>query len=139
MRRTAAAVYGDRMRNRRRPRKLIVDDTTAYLWTVRHRHRDGRGCRDVLTLIRDGARTRIVFREGEGRYVGGGAYTHAGGVGDRAHHLDLHMPGTVRALVDEAVRRRLLPHEGGREREVDGWILFDALSRATTVPDTPPD
>lgn len=132
MRRTAAPVYGDRMREHRRLRKLTVDDTTTYLWTVRHRHRDGQGCRDVLTLARDGVRTRMVFREGEGRYAGGGAYTHSGGVGDRTHHLNLHQPGTVRALLDEAVRRGLLPQEG-HEAELDGWILFDAVSRAAAA------
>lgn len=135
MRRTTDAVYRDRMRDHRRLRKLTVDDTTTYLWTVRHRHRDGQGCRDVLTLARDGVRTRIVFREGEGRYVGGGAYSHSGGVGDRTHHLNLHRPGTVRALLDEAVRRGLLPREGrgGQEGELDGWILFDAVSRAAAT------
>ncbi|MET9500678.1 hypothetical protein ABZY42_02870 [Streptomyces sp. NPDC006622] len=117
------------MRDARRPRRLTVDETTTYLWTVRHRHRDGQVCEDVLTLIRDGVRTRIVFREGEGRYVGGGAYTHSGGVGDRAHHLNLHEPGTVRALVDEARRRGLLPYDG----ELDGWILFPAVTRAAAA------
>ncbi|MFJ8104672.1 hypothetical protein [Streptomyces sp. NPDC096132] len=111
------------MRDHRRLRRLVVDPTTTYLWTVRHRHGDGQPCRDVLTLSRDGVHTRIVFREGEGRYVGGGAYTHSGGVGDRHHHLNLHRPGTVRALVDEATRRGLLDSAG----ELDGWELFAAV------------
>lgn len=99
-----------------------MGDTTTYLWTVRHRHGDGEPCQEVLTLRRDGVRTRIVFRSGPGRYAGDGAYTHTGGVGDRHHHLNLHEPGVVRALVDEATRRGLLPGAG----ELDGWELFPA-------------
>lgn len=117
------------MTNTRRRRTLVVDETTAYTWTVRHRHGDGRPCREILTLSRDGRHTRIVFQDGEGRYSGGGAYTHSGGVGHRGHHLNLHEPGVVRAFVDEAVRRELLPADG----EVDGWDLFAAVAAAVAV------
>lgn len=113
-------------------------DGTTYVWTVRHRHGDGQPCREILTLNRDGLRTRVVFREGEGRYSGSGGYGHSGGVGDRHHHLNLHEPGVVRAFVDEAVRRELLPLDG----ELDGWELFTAvaLSRAAAAtPEAPPD
>ncbi|MEH0544297.1 hypothetical protein QA802_14760 [Streptomyces sp. B21-105] len=126
----------------RRHRTLVVDETTVYGWTVRHRHGDGQPCREILTLHRDGLRTRIVFRDGEGRYSGGGGYgAHSGGVGDRRHHLNLHEPGVVRAFVDEAVRRGLLPPDGGLDGELDGWELFTAvaLSRAAgATPEAPP-
>lgn len=124
------------MRDHRRLRRLTVDETTTYLWTVRHRHGDGDVCREILTLHRDGVRTRIVFRAGEGRYAGDGYPSHSGGVGDSHHHLNLHEPRTVRALVDEARRRGPLPHEG----ELDGWALFQdvAVSRAAAAtPEVP--
>ncbi|MFG2571445.1 hypothetical protein [Streptomyces sp. NPDC048481] len=126
----------------RRRRTLVVDATTAYVWTVRHRHGDGLPCREILTLGRDGRRTRIVFPDGEGRSSGGGGYGHSGGVSDREHYLNLHEPGVVRAFVDEAVRRGLL----GQGGELDGWELFPAvveavaLSRAAAAtPGAPPD
>ncbi|MCX4762075.1 hypothetical protein OG562_14040 [Streptomyces sp. NBC_01275] len=128
------------MRDRRRPRRLTVDETTAYLWTVRHAHGDGEPCREILTLLRDGVRTRIVFREGRGRYVGSGYPSHSGGVGDARHHLNLHEPGVVRALLDEARRRGLL----SSSRELDGWELLPAAAaavsrRAAATPEAPPD
>ncbi|MEU5279733.1 hypothetical protein [Streptomyces asoensis] len=129
------------MTDRRRRRTLVVDGSTAYLWTVGHRHGDARPCEEVLTLHRDGVRTRIVFRAGEGRYVGSVAYGHSGGVGDRHHHLNLNRPGVVRAFVDEAVARGLLPLDG----DLDGWELFTAVAvgRAAAVtpgvaPECPP-
>ncbi|MEW2046041.1 hypothetical protein OHS71_27070 [Streptomyces sp. NBC_00377] len=126
------------MGDARRRRTLVVDESTTYGWTVRHRHGDGGPCREILTLHRGGMRTRIVFREGEGRYSGSSGYGHSGGVGDRDHHLNLHLPGVVRAFVDEADRRGLLPLDG----ELDGWELFTAvaLSRAAAAtPEVPPD
>ncbi|MER6785687.1 hypothetical protein ABT330_13795 [Streptomyces sp. NPDC000658] len=117
------------MSDHRRRRRLVVDATTAYTWTVRHRHGDGQPCREILTLGRGGRRTRIVFRDGEGRYSGGGGYGHSGGVGDRDHHLNLHEPGVVRAFVDEAARRDLLSRDG----ELDGWELFPAVVAAVAL------
>ena len=113
-----------------------MDEGTAYRWTVRHRHGDGQPCQETLTLHRDGVRTRIVFRTGDGRWAGGGYPGHSGGVGDAHHYLNLHEPGVVRAFVDEATRRGLLPGAG----EVDGWELFGsvALSRAAATPGGPP-
>ncbi|GKQ37150.1 hypothetical protein [Streptomyces sp. A012304] len=111
------------MRNRRRPRKLTVDATTTYWWTVRHHHTDGTDCREVLTLRRDDVRTRIVFRDGPGRALAGGTL-HTGGVVSGDHYLNLHEPGTVRALVDEALRRGPLPPGG----ELDGWELLPAAA-----------
>ncbi|GAA4051433.1 hypothetical protein [Streptomyces shaanxiensis] len=120
------------MRNDRRLRRLVVDERTTYLWSVRHKHRDGDVCREVLNLYRDGARTRIVFREGEpgsGRVVAEG-YFFSGCVADgRGDLLNLREPGVVRALVDEAETRGLL--SGGAE--LDGWELFPAVAEAVDL------
>lgn len=106
-----------------------MDERTTYLWSVRHKHRDGDVCREVLNLCLDGARTRFVFRSGEpgsGRYVADG-YWFAGCVADgRGNLLNLREPGVVRALVDEAARRKLLPGKG----ELDGWELFQSVVEA---------
>ncbi|MEU0946345.1 hypothetical protein ABZ379_26815 [Streptomyces canus] len=116
-------------------RQLVVGDWT-YLWSLRHKHREGDVCRDVLHLVRDGVRTRIVFRQGEGRGISC-CYAHDGVVAmGPGRALNLNEPGTVRRLVDEATDRGLLPGAA----ELDGWDLFDAvLSRAAAAtPATPP-
>ncbi|MEV5318273.1 hypothetical protein AB0K92_11550 [Streptomyces sp. NPDC052687] len=110
------------MRKKGSLRRLVVDETTTYLWSVRHRHGQGRPCEEVVGLLRDGRRTRIVFRAGPGRAVEGG-YQPGGYVSDEhGNGLNLNEPGSVRALVDEAAGRGLLP--GPREQEVDGWTLL---------------
>ncbi|MET9829312.1 hypothetical protein ABZ078_08380 [Streptomyces sp. NPDC006385] len=124
------------MGNDRRLRRLVVDERTAYLWSVRHKHGDGDVCREVLSLTLDGVRTRIVFRAGEGRGVSDG-YAYVGCVATGPGRLlNLREPGVVRGLVDEATARGLLPGQA----ELDGWELFDAvLSRAAAAtPEAPP-
>ncbi|MFG2552745.1 hypothetical protein ACGFWF_22715 [Streptomyces sp. NPDC048581] len=120
------------MRSDRRLRRLVVDERTTYLWSVRHKHRDGDVCREVLNLYRDGTRTRIVFRVGEagsGRVVAEGWF-FSGCVADgRGALLNLREPGAVRALVDEAEARGLLPGSG----ELDGWELFSAVAEAVDL------
>lgn len=115
-----------------------MDERTVYLWTVRHRHGDGEPCRETLSLNRDGIRTRIVFRSGEGRDAGGGYPGHSGGVSDaHGHYANLNEPGVVRALVDEASRRGLLSGGG----ELDGWDLLPAVAvsrAAAATPEAPP-
>lgn len=130
------------MRKKGSLRRLVVDETTTCLWSVRHRHGDGRPCEEVVGLLRDGRRTRIVFREGPGRAVEGG-YQPGGYVSDEhGNGLNLNEPGWgsphafegsggVRALVDEATRRGLLP--GPREQEVDGWELLPAAAGRRAV------
>jgi hypothetical protein len=126
------------MRNERSLRRLVVDERTVYLWNVRHRHGDGEPCRETLTLLCDGIRTRIVFRSGEGNDAGGGYPGHSGGVSDaHGHYVNLHEPGVVRALVDEASRRGLLSGGG----EADGWELLPAVAvsrAAAATPEAPP-
>ncbi|MBL3669415.1 hypothetical protein JL475_26210 [Streptomyces sp. M2CJ-2] len=121
------------MRSERRLRRLVVDgtttgETTAYLWSVRHRHRTDGPCQEVLALTREGttATVHLVFRGGEGRLVPDG-FLHSGAVALGGHAaLNLHEPGVVRAFVDEAVRRGLLTGAA----ELDGWELFPAVAAA---------
>ena len=115
-----------------------MDERTVYLWGVRHGHGEGGRCRETLTLLREGVRTRIVFRSGPGGDADGGYPGHSGGVSDvHGHYANLHEPGVVRALVDEAAERGLL----SEDRELDGWELLPAavLRRAAAAtPEAPP-
>ena len=111
------------MRKKGSLRRLVVDETTTYLWSVRHRHGDGRPCEEVVGLHRDGTCTRIVFREGPGRPVEGGYQPGHCVIDEHGNHLNLNEPGSVRALVDEAARRGLLPCA----RDLDGWELLRAI------------
>ncbi|MFF4401477.1 hypothetical protein [Streptomyces sp. NPDC001480] len=118
------------------PRRLIADGRT-YLWTLRHSHTvadSGRSCCETLTLYPQPASTggplRIVFTEGPGRYVPGGAPLGSGDVGYvRGASLNLHEPGAVRALLDVASARGWQP-EGRRVVEIDGWSLLEAAAAA---------
>ncbi|MEU0632045.1 hypothetical protein [Streptomyces sp. NPDC005989] len=107
------------------------------MWTMRHSHgRDGDGrsrdCRQTLTLsplpAGSGGPLRIVFAEGPGRYVPGGAPMGSGDVGlTRGESLNLHEPGAVRALLDVALACGWQPGEQ-RAVEVDGWPLLAAAA-----------
>ncbi len=111
------------------------------MWATRHSHRRdhaGRpvGCRQTLTLSVQPAGTggllRIVFDEGPGRYIPGGAPLGSGDVGfTRGADLNLHEPGAVRALLDVALARGWQPEER-RPVEVDGWLLLEAAAAART-------
>jgi hypothetical protein len=140
------------MRNDRRLRRLVVDERTAYLWSFRHRHDNtagagGADCRHVLSLYREGSRSRtaIVFRAGPGHVIAEDSWEHGTLLdmteNDDRKWLNLYEPGSVRLLVDEATARGLLPAEtGGSPSELDGWPIFDgALNRAAAAtPATPP-
>ncbi|MEU3076963.1 hypothetical protein [Streptomyces laurentii] len=121
------------------PRRLVADGR-VYLWSLRHRHdtaADGRpsNCRETLTLFPQEAgpgrpALHIVFTEGPGRYVPGGAPLGSGDVGyTRGASLNLHEPGAVRALLDEALARGWQPGAQQRE-ELDGWTLLEAAAAA---------
>ncbi|WP_329136112.1 hypothetical protein OG552_23745 [Streptomyces sp. NBC_01476] len=120
-------------RSSRTPRQLVVGDET-FLWAVGHEHRaDGpRGyedCREVLVLRRPGSlgRLRIVFAGGPGHLVPDGL-TPSGCVGvTHGPALNLHEPGTVRALLDEA-RARGSRIAGETTEEIDGWALFASVA-----------
>ncbi|MGW2748834.1 hypothetical protein [Streptomyces sp. NPDC001450] len=133
-------------RNPKKARRLIADGR-AYLWTLRHSHSvsdSGRSCCETLTLYPQPAGTggplRIVFTQGSGRYVPGGAPLGSGDVGYvRGASLNLHEPGAVRALLDVASTRGWRPEER-RVVEIDGWSLLDAAAAAraaTTGPAGP--
>ncbi|MGW0117051.1 hypothetical protein [Streptomyces sp. NPDC003327] len=114
-------------RRARAPRRLTVDGE-VWLWNTAHSHR--RGCRTYVTLRRAERRNallRLVFDGGPGRVTAGFPY----GVGEVAAvgggHLNLNTPGAVRALLDLAAARGLLPTADG-PHEVDGWPLFDELT-----------
>jgi hypothetical protein len=125
-------------RHPKKSRRLIADGR-AYLWTLRHSHShsgagSGRSCCETLTLYPQPAGTggplRIVFTEGPGRYVPGGAPLGSGDVGYiRGASLNLHEPGAVRALLDAASARGWQP-EGRRAVEIDGWSLLEAAAAA---------
>lgn len=125
-------------RHAKKPRRLVADDR-AYLWTLRHSHRrthDGRSvdCRQILTLFPQpagaGGPLRIVFADGPGRYVPGGAPFGSGDVGfTQGADLNLHEPGAVRALLDAALHRGWQAGER-RAVEVDGWPLLMAAAAA---------
>ncbi|MEU1403513.1 hypothetical protein ABZ471_14310 [Streptomyces sp. NPDC005728] len=124
------------VRSSRKARRLVVVDET-FLWSLRHEHRVDQGryedCRELLTPRRWGAQGRllIVFQRCDGRLVPDG-YLPSGAVGTTDDvWLNLHEPGTVRALLDEAIGRGWNIDDPATA-EFDGWDLFDlvAMSRA---------
>jgi hypothetical protein len=71
-----------------------------------------------------------VFRPGPGRIVSDTYFDEGAALRmpDRAY-LNLHEPGTVRALLDEALARGLFPDAPGTT-ETDAWPFFDAVADA---------
>ncbi|NNH75918.1 hypothetical protein HLB23_39730 [Nocardia uniformis] len=114
---------------------MVGEET--FLWSLRHRHHGESGayrdCCEVLGIRRDGGgRLTIVFSDGPGRLVPDG-FMPTGFVGTtEGGVLNLHEPGTVRALLDEARSRGWQPEETSA-REMDGWTLFDAVARSRNV------
>lgn len=125
------------VRSGRKPRLCVVGEET-FLWSVGHEHRVDEAaapvgryqdCREILTLRRRGiqGRLRIIFQRGAGRLVSDG-YLPSGAVGTADDvWLNLHEPGTVRALLDEAVARGWSVG-GTTTTQVDGWELFDVVA-----------
>jgi hypothetical protein len=97
-------------RNPRKARPLVVGSDT-FMWSLGHAHQvlEGplyRDCAKRLAIRRTGARGRLVtaFREGPGRQVPDGYFGPSGAVSAGGQiWLNLHEPGTVRALLDEAL------------------------------------
>lgn len=110
---------------------MIVGDST-FVWTLRHKHLPNqamdRRCRDVLGIQRAGelGRLEITFQSGPGRAVGDGCYSGQIGIIDGIW-LNLHMPGVVRAVLDEATERGWHVDSPALVR-VDGWELVDAVA-----------
>lgn len=129
------------IRNGKKARRLLVGKET-YLWSGRHDHRveyiqsgrfQGRpvhkDCRELVILRRFGARGRLVisFLGGPGRGVSDG-YSKYRFVGSReSGWLNLHEPGTVRALLDEALASGWQPDDPA-VKEIDGWLLFGPVA-----------
>nr|WP_256223739.1 hypothetical protein [Streptomyces sp. ok210] len=135
-------------RHSKSPRRLVAD-ARLYLWTLRHSHSvvdSSRSCCETLTLYPQpagaGGPLRIVFTEGPGRYVPGGAPLGSGDVGYiRGASLNLHEPGAVRALLDVALAHGWQP-EVRRVVEINGWSLLEAAAAArarTAEPADPKD
>lgn len=113
-------------------RRLVVGDATFFC-SLGHEHRVDQGryqeCREILTLRRHGARgrLRIVFQQDAGRLVPDG-YLHSGAVGTTEDvWLNLHQPGAVRALLDEAIARGWNTGDPATV-QVDGWAPFDTVA-----------
>ncbi|MEU8824646.1 hypothetical protein [Streptomyces sp. NPDC048636] len=121
-------------RSEKKARRLVVNDKT-FLWSVHHAHHalgDGRyeDCREtlVLRLFQARGRLRVVFRAGPDRLVPDGCFMPSGAVGTAdGRALNLHEPGTVRALLDQALAQGWRPEDPPGE-EIDGWALFDAVA-----------
>ncbi|WUW25757.1 hypothetical protein OG521_35360 [Streptomyces sp. NBC_01463] len=119
-------------RREKKARRLVADGTTFH-WKVSHRHRgeDGRtlDCREVLAVYPAEERggLEVTFRAGPGRLVPE-AYVPSGAVGmGEGGFLNLHEPGTSRALLDEALLRGWCT-DAPQVLAVDGWTLFDAVA-----------
>jgi hypothetical protein len=90
---------------------------------------DYKDCRDLVTIRRSGARGRLVvsFPEGPGRRVSDGCGAD-GVVGSReSGWLNLHEPGTVRALLDEARAGGWEPDDPA-VKAIDGWLLLGPVA-----------
>ncbi|MFC1403385.1 MULTISPECIES: hypothetical protein [Streptacidiphilus] len=122
-------------RSDKRARRLVVEGED-FLWSLSHHHRtlgDGRyeDCCETLVIRRPKVtgRLRIAFRAGPDRLVPDGYLMPSGAVGtDLGRTLNLHEPGTVRALLDAALKRGWRPDAPATE-EIDGWSIFDAAHR----------
>ncbi|MEV7325655.1 hypothetical protein [Streptomyces sp. NPDC093970] len=130
-------------RSEKRARRLVVKGED-FLWSLSHSHH-ARGnsqyedCCETLTIRRPKAtgRLRIAFRAGTDRLVPDGYLMQSGAVGkDLGRTLNLHEPGTVRALLDAALNRGWQPNDSSIE-EIDGWSIFDEVvqRRGATAPD----
>ena len=112
---------------------MVEGDT--FLWSLRHTHHArGNGqyadCREtlVIRLFRARGRLRITFRADPGRLVPDGYLMPSGAVGTGlGSTLNLHEPGTVRALLDTALNQQGWRPDDPATKEIDGWSLFDEV------------
>ena len=121
-------------RSEKKARRLVVDGQT-FLWSLGHSHRvlDGGHYEDccetvVIRLFRARGRLRIVFRQGPDRLVPDGYMMPSGAVSTADGDLNLHEPGTTRALLDAALAHGWQPDDP-LAKEIDGWTLFEAAAR----------
>ncbi|MGW1755345.1 hypothetical protein [Streptomyces mirabilis] len=127
------------MKNDRRLRRLVVDDTTWY-WTVRQRVKPAyENCRLTLSLYPEGypkgdrRRLALTFRPDSDRIISN-CYFLSGTVLRLPDHscLNLYEPGTVRRLLDAAAPTLDL-FASEQVIEVDGWQYFDAVVETVTA------
>ncbi|MGW0737033.1 hypothetical protein [Streptomyces sp. NPDC002851] len=120
-------------RSGKRARRLVVEGET-FLWSLSHTHRAlGNGqyedCCETLVIRRFNARgrVRIAFRAGANRLVPDGYLMPSGAIGTAlGRTLNLHEPGTVRALLDAALSQGWRADDPVIE-EIDGWSIFDEV------------
>jgi hypothetical protein len=119
-------------RSTKKARRLVAG-SEIFLWSLRHEHRSEQGryldCCEVLTIRRHGARgrLRILFQEGPGRLAPDG-FAHSGAVSTAEDSwLNLHEPGTVRALLAAATAGGWQP-DNPSTQQLDGWSLFDTAA-----------
>jgi hypothetical protein len=118
-----------------RLRKLVVDDT-MWLWSVQHQHQHGQ-CREVVSLYHQQTKAtlKILFYAAPGRFVADGC-RHIGLLGNsNGNLLNLHTPGTIRSLLQQAIAHHMVPTKRG-EKEINGWPLFDAIISHKDTPAT---
>ncbi|MFC1443056.1 hypothetical protein ABUW04_32920 [Streptacidiphilus sp. N1-10] len=123
------------VRSAKRARRLVVEGE-VFLWALSHSHRAlGNGqyedCCETLVIRRFKAAgsLRIAFPAGADRLVPDGYLVPSGAVGTEfGRTMNLHEPGTVRAMLDVALSRGWQPDDPTAE-EVDGWSIFDEVTR----------
>ncbi|GAA1994356.1 hypothetical protein [Kitasatospora viridis] len=121
-------------RSGKKARRLVVDGQT-FLWSLGHSHRALGGgyyedcCETVvIRLFKARGRLHIVFRQGPDRLVPDGYMMPSGAVGTAEGNVNLHEPGTARALLDAALAQGWQPDDP-LVKEIDGWTLFGAAAR----------
>ncbi|WP_199854590.1 hypothetical protein [Streptomyces dioscori] len=124
------------MKNDRRLRRLVVDDTTWY-WTLRQRVRPAyEDCSLTLSLYSEDRQHRValVFRPRQNRIISNCCFL-AGCVVRMPDQgcLNLYEPGTVRLLLD-LVLPTLDLSLTGKDIEVDGWPYFDVAVEPASTP-----
>lgn len=129
-------------RSEKKARRLAVRGET-FLWSLSHTHRvlDGGRYEDccenlVIRQFQANGRLHIAFRAGSDRLLPDGYLMPSGAVGTApGKTLNLHEPGTVRALLEAAMSHGRSV-DGFVTEEIDGWSIFDevAARRRRTSP-----
>lgn len=129
-------------RSGKKARRLFVGEAT-FLWSTAHEHEvapSGFGdCREVLTIRRYGSPGRLIveFAASDGRFVSDGCAPSGIVSTVDGRKLNLHEPGTVRALLDECEADGWDPISPQTKR-IDGWSRFDAISLRRSGPSERP-
>lgn len=120
------------VRSKGKARRLVVGEET-FLWSLGHEHRVDQSqyqeCREILIIRPFAAKGRllIVFRQGSDQLVTDGCLS-SGTVGTvKGGFLNLHEPGTIRALLEEAISHGWCFDNPGTQ-QMDGWALFDVVA-----------